>query len=97
MDKRLEHLSTTRYQKSQVTLAVTLWLSGVVIDQTFTLRGLDVCTRLFVDHRRVNVFIHMLRFYGWSQPRNCFNNKIFSMYSSWAFTASSVCNWEQSC
>ena len=34
--------STTRYRESQVLLAVTLWLSGVVIDQTFTLAGVDV-------------------------------------------------------
>ena len=34
---RSEHLeSITRHQKSQVLLAVTLWLSGVVVNQKFT-------------------------------------------------------------
>ena len=33
---------TTRYWESQVSLAVTLWLSGEVIDWTFTLGGEDV-------------------------------------------------------
>ena len=42
--------------ESQVLLAVMLWLSGVVIDRTFTSGGVDVGARLFVDHHRVNVF-----------------------------------------
>ena len=37
-------------------LAVTLWLSKVVVDWTFTSVGVDVRTRLFVDRRRVNVY-----------------------------------------
>ena len=50
------------------TKAVTLWLSGVVVDRTFTSGGVDVRAQsLFVDHRRVNVSIHMLNFRGWSQ------------------------------
>ena len=43
-----------------------LWLSGVVVDRTFTPGGVDVRTRLFVDLRRVNVFIRVLNFRGWS-------------------------------
>ena len=34
--------SATRYQENQVSLAVTLWLSGVVIDRTFTSGGVEV-------------------------------------------------------
>ena len=34
--------STTSYWESQVLLAVTLWLSGVVVDRTFTSVGVDV-------------------------------------------------------
>ena len=36
-----------------------LWLSGVVIDRTFTSGGVDVRACLFVDHRCVNVFIRI--------------------------------------
>ena len=38
--------STTGLRESQVSLAVTLWLSGVVINQTFTSGGVDVHARL---------------------------------------------------
>ena len=44
-DERLEQpsiWSTTRYQESQVSLAV-------VIDWTFTSGGMDICTRLCID------------------------------------------------
>lgn len=41
----------------KVSLAVTLRLSGVAVNQTCTLGGVDVYTRLFVDHHCVNVFI----------------------------------------
>ena len=34
--------STTRYRESQVLLAVTLWLSRVVVDWTFTSVGIRV-------------------------------------------------------
>ena len=50
------------YWESQLLLVVTLGLSGVVVNRTFTLRGVDVCTRLFVDHCCVNVFICVLNF-----------------------------------
>ena len=35
---------------------------------------------LFVDYRHVNVFICVLNFRGWSQPRNYFNSKILPTY-----------------
>ena len=36
---------------------------------------------LFVDHRRVNAFISVLNFCGWSQPQTYFNSEmIYSMY-----------------
>ena len=61
MDERLERPSvwyTTWYQESQVSLAVTLWMSGVVVDSTFTLEGVDVLARLFTRH--VNVFSRLV-------------------------------------
>ena len=64
MDKRLE-LSK---HVSQVKLTATLWLSGIVVDRTFTLGGVDMCARLFVDRCCVNAFIHVLNFRDWSQP-----------------------------
>ena len=43
-------------------MAVTLWLSGIVVDRTFTLRGVDVRARLFVDRHCINVSIRVLNF-----------------------------------
>ena len=34
-----------------------------------------------VDHCHVNVFICVLNFRGWSQPRKYFNSEIFLIYS----------------
>ena len=45
-------------------LVVTLWLSGVVVDQTFTLGGVDVRARLFIVHYQVDVSICVLNFHG---------------------------------
>ena len=59
-----------------------LWLSRVVVDRTLTSGGVDVRARLFVDHRCVNVFIRVLNFRGWSQPRNYFNSEIFPTYGT---------------
>ena len=53
-------LYTTRYQESQVLLAVTLWLSGIVVNRTFTLGGVDVHTCLFVNHH--HAFVRVLNF-----------------------------------
>ena len=50
--------AVTRHWQSQVSLAVTLWLSGVVVNQTFTLGGVDVRACLFIDHCH-GVFIHV--------------------------------------
>ena len=36
-----------RYQESQLSLVVMLWLSGVVIDQTFALGGVDVSVHAY--------------------------------------------------
>ena len=58
MDECLER--STRYPENQVSLAVMLWLSGVVIDQTFTLGGVDVHACLLVDHCCVNAFMCVL-------------------------------------
>ena len=55
-----------------LSLAVMLWLSGVVVDWTFTSGGVDVRAHLLVAHRCVHVFIHVLIFRGWSQSRNNF-------------------------
>ena len=41
------HIVTRRWQ-SQVLLAVTLWLSGVVVNRTFTLGGVGVHACLFM-------------------------------------------------
>ena len=57
-----------------------LWLS-VVVNRMFTSGGVDVHACLSVDHCYVNVFIHVLNFGGWSQPRNYFNSEIFPIYS----------------
>ena len=66
-----------------MSLVVTLWLSGVVIDWTFTSGGVDIGTHLFIDHCCVHVFIRMLNFHGRSQPRNYFNSEIFPIYGIW--------------
>ena len=34
--------------RNQVSLAVMLWLSGVVVDQIFILEGLDVCAETYL-------------------------------------------------
>ena len=65
-----------------VTLAVTLWLLGVLINWTFTSGGMDMRACLFVDCRRVNVFICMLNFCSWSEPQKCFNSEIFLIYGT---------------
>ena len=57
-----------------------LRLSGEVINWTFTLGDVDVRAYLFVDHRCINVFICVLNFRSWSQPRNYFNSNIFKVY-----------------
>ena len=56
-----------------------LWLSGVVVDQTFTLWGVDMHASLLVTP--TYVFIRMLKFRGWSQLRN-FQSMIPLMYMS---------------
>ena len=73
------------YQVSGEPVIVILWLSGVVIDQTFTLGGVDMCTHLFIDHRCINVFIHILNFCGWSQPQNYFSSETFRIYCNLHF------------
>ena len=45
-----------------------LWLSGVVVDQTFTSRGVDVRTRFFVNHCHMFLFTFF------------FNSEIFPIY-----------------
>ena len=50
----------------EVSLVVTLWLSGVVLDRTFTSGDVDVRGCLFVDNCLVNVFIRVLNFHGLS-------------------------------
>ena len=42
--------------------AITVWLSGVVVDWMFTSGGVDVHALLFVDHHCVNVFIRVSNF-----------------------------------
>ena len=59
MDEHLEHskcLVYYSYRESQVLLAVMLWLSGVVVDRTFTSGSMDMheCM-LILYHRRVTV------------------------------------------
>ena len=56
-----------------------------------------MCTHVyvFIDHRHVNVFIHLLYFYGWSQPRNCFNNKIFRCTVAGPLLPPVFAYWEQ--
>ena len=39
-----------------------------------------MCTCLFVDHHRINVFIYVLNFRNWFQPQNYFNSEIFLSY-----------------
>ena len=51
---------TTRYGESQVSLAITLRLSGVVVDWTITSRSVDAFS--FVDHRCINVSIKYVNF-----------------------------------
>ena len=64
-----------------VSLAVTVWLSGVVVNWKFTPSsgGVDVRTcLLLISHEKFGLgqklvwnkcFIRVLNFYGWSQPR----------------------------
>ena len=63
-------------------LPARYWESQLVAEWTFTSGGVDVHTRLFIVHRCLNLSIHMLNFHSWSQPRNCFNNKIFPIYGN---------------
>ena len=74
MDKHLErfkHLHVVYYQV-HVYLAVTLWLSGVVVwENAYSL----------IDCRHINVFIHVLNFHIWGQPWYYFNSKFFPIYS----------------
>ena len=53
-----------------------LWLSGVVVDRTFTPEGVNAHARLLINHRTY-VFIRVLNFRGWSQPRNFLTAKFF--------------------
>ena len=50
MDKRLERSCRLVYYpvESQLSLVVTVWLSGVVIDWTFTLGGVDVSAHTYL-------------------------------------------------
>ena len=54
----LPGIRRARYQESQVSLAVTLWLLGVAVDRTFNSEYVDVCARLFVNHR-VCFYLHV--------------------------------------
>ena len=56
------------YRESQLSLVVTLWLSGVVVDRAFTSGGGDARGRLFIDYCCVTVFICVSNFCCWSQP-----------------------------
>ena len=63
MDECLElsnHL--VHYLESQLSLVVMLWLSGVVIDRTFSSGGVDMRARLFVDHRCIKFFCSCVEF-----------------------------------
>ena len=64
MDDCLKHL--VYYQ---ISLAVTLWLSGVVVDWTFTPGGVDMHAHLFVYLliTATYAFIRVLNFRSWSQ------------------------------
>ena len=48
--------SPTSYWENDVSLAVTLWLSEAVNDPQES-EGVDMHTRIVVDHYHVNVFI----------------------------------------
>ena len=63
-----------------------MWLSGVVVDWAFTSGGMDVRVEAYLfDHRRINVFICVLNFRGWSQLRNYFNSEIWYVYTLLGF------------
>ena len=68
-------------------LAAMLWLSGVVIDHLSW--EVWTCTRKLIDHRHVNVFVRVLNFHGWSQPRNYFNSEIFQFFND-LFTVNKI-------
>ena len=55
----LPGIRRARYQESQVSLAVTLWLLGVAVDRTFNSEYVDVCAHLFVNHRHVCFYSHV--------------------------------------
>ena len=59
--------------------------------------GVDICACLFVDHCCVQVFIRVLNFHGWSQPRNYFNSEIFLIYGMFHCTHTEVSRMERSC
>ena len=67
--------STTRYQESQVLLAVYSHRFDIY------LVGCDLRAHLSIDHRRVSFFFRMFN-HGWLRPRNHFNSEIFPIYSS---------------
>ena len=72
---------TTRYRESQLSLTITLWLSGVVVDWTFTSGGVEMRACLFIDHCCVNVFIQVLNFAVGLNCENYFNSEIWLIYN----------------
>ena len=50
--------------RAKYRLAIMLWLSGVAVYRTFTSGRVGMCTRLFVHHHCVNVFLRELNFRG---------------------------------
>ena len=56
-----------------------LWLSKVVVNQTFMSGGVDVRAHLFVNHRHI-CFIHILKFSQLVSTTKFLNSEIFPIY-----------------
>ena len=80
--------------ESQVSLAVTLWLSGVVVDLTFTPGGVDVRARLFVNHRHVCFYSRVKFSRLVLTAKLFFNSKIFPIFGRWPYKTKIAALWD---
>ena len=80
MDEHLEFSWRSIYYQASEEEGITSCINFV--DRRFTLGVcMDVHTHLLIDHCRV-IFLCMLKFHGWSQPKNYFNSEVFLMYGN---------------
>ena len=63
VDERLESFLYV-FSMLSIGRAKCRWLN-IVVDLTFTLVGVDLCTHLFIDNHRVMLFLRVFDFHGW--------------------------------